>query len=221
MIPWVMPLDTRGLRYVHVREIPRYYRNIRWTGIEQGYYDTALKAFFRLHPLYLIHQKNKEGSDTMERFLTEYINRLRPHFAGFPAVTAHEIASVFLAFKFGLYRNAVHECTQALSLIPDSGANLALKKALSIVRANAQDLENAQFTPDLSIAFSENERPYMPIILPQDQIEDSGKLELDNALILIYCVADITSPDDEEAMAEHRKFIIRLLNGYKKALGIT
>jgi len=157
----------------------------------------------------------------MERFLTEYINRLKPHFTGFPAVTAHEIASVFLAFKFGLYRNAVHECTQAISLIPDSGANLALKKALSIVRANAQDLENAQFTADLSITFSENERPYVPIILPQDQIEDPVTLELDNALILIYSVAVISSPDDDEAMAEHRKFIIRLLIGYKKALGIS
>jgi len=157
----------------------------------------------------------------MERFLTEYINRLRPHFTGFPAATAHEIASVFLAFKFGLYRNAVHECTQAISLIPDSGANLALKKALSIVRANAQDLENAQFTADLSIVFSENERPYVPIILPRDQIEDPVTLELDNALILIYSVAVISSPDDEEAMAEHRKFIIRLLTGYKKALGIS
>lgn len=157
----------------------------------------------------------------MERFLTEYSNRLRPHFTGFPVVTAHEIASAFLAFKFGLYRNAVHECTQAISHIPDSGANLALKKALSIVRANAQDLENAQFTPDLSVTFSENERIYVPIILPQDKIEDPGKLELDNALILIYSVAVLTSPDDEEAMAEHRKFIIRLLNGYKKALGIS
>ena len=157
----------------------------------------------------------------MERFLTEYINRLKPHFTGFPAVTAHEIASVFLAFKFGLYRNAAHECTQAISLIPDSGACVALKKALSIVRANAQDLENAQFTADISIAFSENERPYVPITLPQDQIEDPGTLELDNALILIYSVAVLTSPDDEEAMAEHRKFIIRLLNGYRKALGIS
>jgi len=157
----------------------------------------------------------------MERFLTEYINRLRPLFTGVPAVTAHEIASVFLAFRFGLYHNAVHECTQAISLIPDSGANVALKKALSIVRANAQDLENAQFTADLSIAFSENERPYVPITLPLDQIEDPGTLELDNALILIYSVAVLSSPDDEEAMAEHHKFIIRLLNGYKKALGIN
>jgi hypothetical protein len=157
----------------------------------------------------------------MERFLTEYINRLRPHFIGFPAVNAHEIASVFLAFRFGLYRNAVHECTQAISLIPDSGANVTLKKALSIVRANAQDLENAQFTADLSIVFSDNERQYVPIILPQGQIEDPGTIELDNALVLIYSVAVLTSPDDEEALAEHRKFIIRLLNGYKKALGIS
>jgi hypothetical protein len=157
----------------------------------------------------------------MERFLTEYINRLKPHFTRFPASTAHEIASVFLAFKFGLYRNAVHECTQAIPLIPDTGAYVALKKALLIVRANAQNLENAQFTSDLSIAFTENERLYIPVILPPDQIEDPGSLELDNALILIYSVAVITSPDDEEAMTEHRKFIIRLLTGYKKALGIS
>ena len=156
----------------------------------------------------------------MERFLTEYINRLIPHFR-FPLVTAHEIASAFLAFKFGLYHNAVHECTQAISIIPDSEANVALKKALAIVRANAQNLENAQFASDSSVAFSENERTYVPIILPQDKIEDSGKLELDNALVLIYSVAVLTSPDDEEAMAEHRKFIIRLLNGYKKALEIS
>ena len=157
----------------------------------------------------------------MERFLTEYINRLRPHFTGLPVATAHEIASAFLAFKFGLFHNAVHECTQAISLIPDNEANVALKKALSLVRANAQNLENAQFTSDFSIFFSENERQYVPIMLPPDQIEDPGSLELDNALILIYSVAVITSPEDEEAMTEHRKFIVRLLSGYKKALGIS
>jgi hypothetical protein len=151
----------------------------------------------------------------------EYINRLRPNFPGFPASTAHEIASVFLAFKFGLYANTVRECTQAISLIPDSGANAALKKALSIVRANAQDLENAQFTADLSIRFTDEEHAFVPIILPADKIEDPGTLALDNALVLIYSVAVITSPDDEEAMIEHRKFIVRLLHGYKKALGVS
>jgi hypothetical protein len=90
----------------------------------------------------------------MEHFLAGYINRMRPHFNGFPTEAAHEIASAFLAFKFGLYSNAIHECTHAISLIPDNGVNAALKKALSIVRADATDLENAQFTADLTMAFS-------------------------------------------------------------------
>jgi hypothetical protein len=156
----------------------------------------------------------------MEQFLTAYINRMKPHFTGFPAATAHEIASAFLAFRFGLYHNAIHECTSAISLIPDSSSNAVLKRALTIVRANATDLENAQFTADLTIAFPEAERQYIPVNLAPDQIEDPGTFQLDNALVLIYAVAVITSPDDEETLAEHRKFIIRLLTGYKKALGM-
>ena len=156
----------------------------------------------------------------MEHFLVDYINRMRPHFNGFPAEAAHEIASAFLAFKFGLYPNAIRECTHAISLTPDNGVNTALKKALSIVRADATDLENAQFTADLAMAFSDEERPYIPINLPPDQIEDPDTYQLDNALIFIYTVAVITSPDDEEALTEHRKFIVRLLTSYKKALGL-
>lgn len=156
----------------------------------------------------------------MEQFLTAYINRMRAYFPGFPAATAHEIASAFLAFRFGLYNNAIHECTNALSLIPDSGSDTALKRALSIIRANATNLENAQFTADLTITFPEEERPYIAINLPPDKVEDPGSFQLDNALVLIYAVALITSPDDEETLAEHRKFVIRLLVGYKKALGM-
>ena len=157
----------------------------------------------------------------MERFLTEYINRIRPLFFGFQASTAHEVASAFLAFKFGLYTTAVRECTHAISLIPDSGANNSLKKALSLIRANAEDLENAKFSADISIAFSEEDRTFIPVSLPPEQVEDPGSLAMDNALVLIYCVALLTSPDDEEALSEHRKFIVRLLSGYKKVLGIS
>jgi hypothetical protein len=156
----------------------------------------------------------------MERFLTEYINRIRPLYPGFPASTAHEVASAFLAFKFGLYTTAVRECTHAISLIPDSGANNSLKKALSLIRRNAEDLENAKFSADISIGFSEEDRTFIPVSLPPEQVEDPGSLALDNALVLIYCVALLTSPDDEEALSEHRKFIVRLLSGYKKVLGI-
>ena len=156
----------------------------------------------------------------MERFLAEYINRMRPQFTSIPAATAHGIASAFLAFRFGLYPNVVQECSYAISRIPDGGSNTVLKKALAIVRAHAQNLDNAQFLEDLSITFSENEIPYLPISLPKEKIEDPGSYELDNALVLVYAVASISSPEDEEVMAEHHKFIIRLLTGYNKALNI-
>jgi hypothetical protein len=161
------------------------------------------------------------GKDTMERFLDDYINRLRPQIIRFPPETAHGIASVFLNFRFRLYANVIKESTQVISLIPEGGANGALKKALSVIRLNAQNLENSQFSPDLSIAFSEGERQYLPLILPIEQVEAPSTLELDNALVLIYSAATITSQDDEEAMAEHRPFIVRLLTGYKKALGFS
>jgi len=156
----------------------------------------------------------------MEKFLNAYIERTRPHFPGFPEATAHEIASAFLTYKFGLYEKAVHECTNAIGLIPDSAPNASLKKALSIVRANAEDRNNSQVTADHSIAFTDAERAYVPIIIPAEKNEDPGTLELDNALIMIYVVALITSPDDEDTLEEHRKMVVRLLTDYKKAMGL-
>jgi hypothetical protein len=156
----------------------------------------------------------------MEKYLDAYIARMRPHYPRFHPETAHEIASAFLAFKFGLYENAARECTHAIALIPDSAPNAALKKALTIVRANANDRNNAQVTSDHSVAFSPDEHTYTAINLPPEKIDDPGTLELNNALILIYVVALITSPDDEEALDEHRRTIVRLLTDYKKAIGM-
>jgi hypothetical protein len=156
----------------------------------------------------------------MERFLNTYIERMRPHFRGFPAGTAHEIASAFLAFKFGLYANAVRECTHAIPLVPAGDANAALKKALEIIRAHAQDRDASQVTADPGVSFADTDRQYVAISLPADRIEDPGTLDLDNALILTYVVALITSPEDEEALGEHRRLIVRMLSGYKKTLGL-
>lgn len=156
----------------------------------------------------------------MERYLDAYIERIRPHFPAFPAETAHEIASEFLAFKYGLYANAVRECTHALALIPGGEANGALKKALEIIRANAQDRDNFLVAADPKITFSETDQHYIAISLSLEKVEDAGTLHLDNALILTYVVALITSPEDEEALGEHRRMIVRMLSGYKKALGL-
>jgi hypothetical protein len=162
----------------------------------------------------------------MEQFLNDYIGRIRNGIDDIPTTTAHEIASAFLAFRFGLYANAARECTHAIGLVGQgkdparSDAYAALNKALAILRANAQDLDNSQVTADLSLRFDERERTTIAIRLTPDTVEDPGTLELDNALILVYAAALIASPEDEEAMEEHRKFIVRLLANYKKALGI-
>lgn len=155
----------------------------------------------------------------MERFLEAYIERMRNDFPKFPEKTAHEIASTFLAFKFGLYANAVRECTHALSLVPAGEANDALKKALEIIRANAHERDNSQVTADSGLSFSDTEQKYLAISLPPEKIEVPGTLNLDNALILTYVVALITSPEDEEALGEHHRLIVRMLADYKKALG--
>ena len=156
----------------------------------------------------------------MEQFLTRYVERMRPLFMGISPSVAHELASAFLAFKFGLYTNTVRECSHVLARIPEGEPYQALAKAVTIVRANAQDLDNSQVTADLSVAFSEKEREFVAINLPGEQIEDPATLGLDNALIFIYVVALVSSPEDAEALDEHHKFIIRLLTGYKKGLGI-
>jgi hypothetical protein len=155
----------------------------------------------------------------MEQYLDTYIGRMKASFSGIPPATAHEIASAFLAFKFGMWANAARECTHAIPGIPESTPNAALKKALLILKANAEDRDNSQVTADLSVAFSDGERQFIAINLPADKIEDPGTYELDNAIILIYVVALITSGDDEEALEEHRRTIIRLLTDYKKAMG--
>jgi hypothetical protein len=162
----------------------------------------------------------------MEQFLTNYIERIRDGIDDIPETTAHEIASAFLAFRFGLYANAARECTHAIRMLgvggnpAQPGAYAALKKSLGIVLANAQDLDNSQVTADMALQFDDRERAYLAINLAPDTVEDPGTLALDNALVFVYAAALIASPEDEEAMGEHRKFIVRLLTNYKKALGI-
>jgi hypothetical protein len=162
----------------------------------------------------------RPGSDPMERFLSDYIERMKPQYTHIGAGTAHELASAFLAFKYGLYANTVRECTHALTLLVDQPGDAPLKKALQIAKANAESLDASRVETGITVSFSESERAFAPVNLPPEAVEDPATLELDNALTLIYVVALTRSPDDEEAMEEHRKFIIRLLSGYRKALGL-
>jgi len=155
----------------------------------------------------------------MEKFLDAYIKRIQPLFTRISERTGHGLASAFLAFKFGLYANAIRECSDVSKKIPDGEPEKALLKAIAIVKANAESLEISQVSGGKGTAFSESERAFVAIQILPEKAEDPDTLELDNALILIYVVALLQSPDDEDPLEEHRKFIIRTLTNYKNALG--
>ena len=157
----------------------------------------------------------------MEKFLDAYLERTKPEFVRIPAKTGHGIASVFLAYRFGLYSKAVRECTAVLPQMPAGSGSAALKKAIMIVGAYAQAFDDSQVKPDPAPAFSEEERAFVAVSLPRDSVDDPDTLELDNAIVLVYAAAMIASPDDEEALEEHRKYIVVMLETYKKALGIV
>ncbi len=162
----------------------------------------------------------KKEIDPMEQYLYDYIERLRPMYSDIDRKTAHEIASAFLSFKYGLYGNAVTQATQAISLLNDSGPDTILKKALTILKTRAGNLENADVSPVTGIEFGEPEQSYMAIHVLPEANEDPATLTLDNALILIYAVSLLTSEDDEQALDEHQKFIVGLLTSYKRAMGL-
>ena len=156
----------------------------------------------------------------MEQYLDAYIERTRTHVTRFPLSAAHELASAFLAFKYGLYENAIRECTHASTVIPAGAPQEALVKALLILKAHAEYRLNAQESDNLTLAFSPAEQVFAAITIPPAAIEDAGTLALDNALILVWTVALITSPDDEETLEEHREMILGMLGDYKRAMGI-
>lgn len=156
----------------------------------------------------------------MEQYLTDYTGRMRSPYAAIPPAPAHALASAFLAFRYGMYENAIRECTQALALFPGEAPASALRKALLIIRGHAAYRLNAQETGDLGLGFSPGEQVYAAITIPPEAVDDAATLALDNALILVWVVALNRSADDEEALEEHREMIVGMLQDYRKAMGM-
>jgi hypothetical protein len=162
----------------------------------------------------------KKEIDPMEQYLYDYMERLRPMYSDIDRKSAHDIASAFLSFKYGLYGNAVGQATQAIAQLKGNEPHEVLKKALTILRTRAANLENADVTPVTGIGFDEAEQSYTAIHVLPEANEDPATLTLDNALILIYAVSLLRSEDDEQALEEHQNFIVGLLTSYKRAMGL-
>ncbi|MDD1720184.1 MAG: hypothetical protein LUQ25_09005 [Methanoregulaceae archaeon] len=158
--------------------------------------------------------------DPMEQYLDEYMERMRPMYKGVSGQTAHEVASVFLSFKFGLYENVISEADGAVSLLGDGEAGSVLKKALRIIRERAVNLRDSNVSKVTDLSFTAEEIPYLAIAVPESAIEDRETLQLHNALVLAYTVSYLYSPDDELALEEHRKYVIGILTSYRKEMGL-
>ena len=158
--------------------------------------------------------------DPMEHYLYDYMERLRVMFSDVDRKTAHEIAQAFLSFRFGLYGNAVKQADEAILLMKDTEPQKVLKKALTILRKRAGNLENADVTPVTDIFFGNDDAPYLAVHVPEEADQDPATLQLDNAIILIYSVSYMRSEEDEQTLDEHQKYIIGMLSSYKKAMGI-
>lgn len=158
--------------------------------------------------------------DPMENYLYDYMERLRVIYSDIDRKTAHEIAQAFLSFRYALYGNAVKQADDAIHLMKDTEAQNVLKKALTIMRKRAGNLEIADVTPVTDIFFENDDAPYLAIHIPDEANQDPASLQLDNAIILIYSVSVMRSEDDEQTLEEHQKYITGILSSYKKAMGL-
>ena len=60
----------------------------------------------------ILDHQPREDMTRWNNFLPDILNECDPDSREFPGPDAHKLAAAFLAFKFGLYANAVRECSQ-------------------------------------------------------------------------------------------------------------
>jgi hypothetical protein len=173
----------------------------------------------RLNIRFSIPLVKEQGEDPMEKYLYDYIHRITPSFRSIDRDTGHEIASVVLSFKFGLYPKAIESADTAVSRITGEASAAALRKALTIIRDRAVKLEQSAVKGYSTLSFSSEEEQYLAIIIPAEQIENHESFTLNNALVLTYAVAYLCSPDDGQMLDEHQNFVIQILSSYKEQMG--
>ncbi|MDV2482590.1 hypothetical protein F8E02_11370 [Methanoculleus sp. Wushi-C6] len=161
----------------------------------------------------------KAEKKTMKQILNEYIGRIGPVLAVIDEETGHQIAQALLTYKFGLYGSAAEKSTAALARLETvTPRPVVLERALLILRERAGDFADSRVTANPVHTFLPGDYDDLAIRLSPDQIEDPAALDLDNALVLLYAVGIETSPDDEQALEEHQRFVFQILDAYKEKL---
>ncbi|MEA2034733.1 MAG: hypothetical protein U9N40_04480 [Euryarchaeota archaeon] len=158
----------------------------------------------------------------------QYKSRIMPLGKSVDEPTGHKIASTLISFRMDLYDRVIEQADNAINRLEKKGNEFGvIKKSLQIVREEAKKLvgskssvksqytwegetasEEYEYKDDTSrieLTFEEDEIKYLPIQLPETDVEVRETYNRDNALILLYVVASISSPYDESALDEYMK----------------
>lgn len=182
----------------------------------QGLYAASITALaVRLHLRFSTPKNPKKEEKTMEKYLYEYIHRITPLFSKVTRDCAHDIASTVLSFKFGLHAKAATDAGRALSRLGKVENRPVLEKALIIVKERAEALDQAMPGGFSAVSFGKEDIPFLALNISPEQVEDRNVYTLDNALLLLYAVAYLQSPDDGQSLDEHQNFVIQILEDYR------
>ena len=163
--------------------------------------------------------RNETGdTDVMEKFLNDYIERMRPTYNRISQKTAHDVAATYLSYKFGLYGKAAEEASRALGALPDGDNMTRLKKALVMIGERSKKLDNSDYSLDTSVSFTPDDLPFLAMNLGEDQVEDMSILFFDNAILLIYAAAYVSSSEDQDTLDEQSALAINILETYQNSL---
>lgn len=174
----------------------------------------------------------------MKKMLVEYLHRMQPVGNLIDEDTGHRIASVLLAFDMGMYDRAIEQCN-ALLAITDKNAPAIVISAIRIISEQAKEqsglplrfkseynlegkaeIQQSGYKGENKIkhySFEPEQRDFFAIKIPDEKIEGQEGFEQDNALILLYAVAIISSPYDEQALEERLgKLVLHKMRFYLK-----
>ncbi|MHC1626242.1 MAG: hypothetical protein ACXQTN_02730 [Methanoculleaceae archaeon] len=174
--------------------------------------------------------------DKVRMYLQDYIARVGQLAGDIDPDTGHALASAVMMFQFGVYRRSVSWIDEALK----AGLPGVVKRAAEILKAWGEERIDTQtrlrsrygFEGERGpavvrrtgetgegVGFLPEDREYLAVNLPETTRNIDWKtLRRENALLLLFAVSLHASPDDAEALCEHEKGMMSILDPYLKMM---
>lgn len=141
--------------------------------------------------------------------LSAYIESAGDAFATLGPVAGHSAAAAFISFSEGEYRKAA-DLSHAASC--QDGTPAPVVRAFSILRQHAELLDEDLPRPVTYLAFLPDDAALLAKPLPGSGDPDREfEIQMDNALLLLYCAAWHASPKDRPALLVSQPFARKLL----------